>query len=382
MAACVAALTIGAGAGLPDSLIGKVPGAFLVLTGCAAAVLMPRLILPLVISGPFIAGLIGTSLVIPALLLMTLAASASAWPRASAGQRRAASAIAVLTVWTVFAGVVLQTRGVDTVQVAIAIVYAASVGALIALGVDTRGRVVMATLAGWGLVVAHGILSTPTLVVDRTQTVWGENANGAGFVVIVGIVATASLSIGRSRLVLALALPAIAYMTVAAITTGSRGSLIAGIAAALAYGLRGPLLRGGFRATFGALAGACGALIVAGPAMSWLIANSGRDAAGSADNLDSRRLALTEALRTAADHPLVGVGLGNLASVSSVNLRSHNVLAGMAAESGLLVVALFLGLILMALRRLRSTPESFPLLVCVLVASVAIEWWGAGRTGI
>lgn len=376
------AVAVGAGIAQPGTLLGWMPG-MLILSVCAfSAVASPRVVLPVVLSGPYLQEKVTSSLLTPALIVVALIGCANGWASASRQQRRGAMLVGALGAWTLMAGLVFNVRGESTIQVAIAIAYACSVAAFLALGLDPGGRVAMATMAAWGVVVATSIYRNPAISTERTTAVWSENANGAAFIVVVGAVAALSLAEGRRRWLLVLA-PLAIYMLFAVISTGSRGALVAAIGSLAFRAVRRTIVAGGTRSTAATLLGVGVVLAAAGPAMAWLIEQSGRDANGSQGNVVSRRDALVAALRTAWRNPLDGVGLGNLSSQGDgLGLQAHNVVAGMSAETGLLAGAIFLVLICVAFVRTRQAPASLPLLVCVLIGGVAVEWWGSSRTGV
>lgn len=254
-------------------------------------------------------------------------------------------------------------------------------------GLDARG---LARVVGpAGLVVSWVALSTPELLVDRTTSVAGQNANGVGMVASVCLVVVLmGLASDRGPWRI-LHLCVAVTCCVGVFVSGSRGAYLNLAVAALVLGSGRLLTRRSLAGWAGitffiALAWWLGARVV-----QWAGTFTGRFRAAEAatESLESRRLAAMYSLEQGLLHPFGGVGLANLADYASLHdgdasVRSHVVYLGIWGEVGV-VAAIFFGLLCWyAFVRSRAIGrrELAPV-AAALVAGISVNWWPSSGTG-
>lgn len=240
-----------------------------------------------------------------------------------------------------------------------------------------------------GVVLSWVAYLTPELLVDRTTSTAGQNANGVGMVAAICLVfAVVGLLRDSPRWRILHAASAI-VCGAGVVVSQSRGAYLDLAVAALVL-VSGRLLTrrsiaGWARvALFVVLATWIGARVV-----SWAGTFTGRfaEAQAESESLQSRMDAAVYSLHEGLIHPLSGVGLTNLASYSSLHdgdalVRSHVVYLGIWGEVGAIAALLF-GILcwraVLASRRAGRQPLA--VVVVVLAAGVSVNWWPLSGSG-
>lgn len=309
------------------------------------------------------------------------------WSEASRRAKVAGFIIVAFGAVTVSLGVLFAQVHQERTQLAISVLYATGIGFAAAIS-NMRPGLVLALLSTLGAWAALSAGNTPALQTDRTVAVLGENANGIGMIAALGFVAALMGSIYIRGMQRWLYLVGVVTCLWGVYVSASRGAILICFAGVTVFligrWLRGPLVK----SVFVSIVAGVALVFLAQQLIGWFANITGRTALGADANFTDRSATLSYAVQQGLDHPVFGVGLGQLAAFSEgdsnshLGQRAHNVYAGVFAELG--VPALILMLILCGLavyQARRYSTGALALVFSVLVAGISLEWWGAGRTG-
>lgn len=244
-------------------------------------------------------------------------------------------------------------------------------------------------LAPAGCVVSWTALVTPEILVDRSTSVAGTNANGVGMVAsICLVIAVVGVIVDQGAWRLAHLVAAMSCL-LGMLVSQSRGAYLNLAIAGLVLLASRLLIRR-------SLTGWMGVGLVAGAAVwlgdlvvRWAGTWTGRFAGAQmeSESLDARWTAAVYSFEQGILHPLGGVGIANLAAYSSEHrgdslVRSHIVYLGVWGEVGI-PAALLLGLICWRALAFGRQAGRAPLAVisAVLVAGMSVNWWPSIGTG-
>jgi len=333
----------------------------------------------------------GSSLIPLGTLLLLTVAAVQAWPSARPQSRRAAGLISGLGSATLLIGLGLSTRSSaedGAGGIGLAVLFATLVGVTAALASPPLSATLV-VIGGLGAAISIAAIASPALRLDRNTVIVGENANGVGFTAALAVIACLVALRHGNRLLKLAAAPTIVLACTGVFVTGSRGALVT-LAVGASVSFAQPLLAGPPARAIVVGTLLAGLMVVSsGPVTSRFAALVGRDASGSQVNVTARESSLAYAVSAGLEHPVTGVGLGELAAVSRddpasrLDLRAHNVYAGLFAEAGLLPLGLMLLICGLAIARTRRHASSnlLPIVSGVIVGGFSLEWWGSGRTG-
>jgi hypothetical protein len=383
----VLSAVVGRTVAAPTGMIGLGGSGVLLATICILVTTKPVLGVWLAIVSP------AMELVVPSLrwqfagVVFLVVAAMVTIKDATTPSRRAAGLWLAITLWITVDAVFFCAQSTLTYQLILGGIYCGLVGIAASLTAFSMAHVQLA-LIGWGATASWVAITSPGLIQDRSEVLLGENANGLGLMAALGIVGTLGC-VRRYRLGLLWGLPTLVLCMSGVTASGSRGALLAAVGSALVACLF-PALRGSWRRSSLVLVAAATAMIFAvRPLVEWFTTYSGRSAASYA-NVGSRQDALGFAITTGFDHPLTGVGIGNLAgfslsdSTDRLGLRAHNQLAGLFAETGAIGLLLLVTLFVIAFRGAYRSDRAGGLIAVsgVLCASMSLEWWATARLGV
>lgn len=386
------------GAGLARPLFGLPTTITLIIcASVAAAWAHPRAATALAVAIPLISEIVSSSSEVggfSSLLtwgvgyLILSVAIVRMWSAASRRAKGAGFIVVAFGAVTLSLGVLFAQVHQERTQLAISVLYATGIGFAAAIS-NMRPGLVFALLSTLGAWAALSAGNTPALQTDRTVAVLGENANGIGMIAALGFVAALMGSIYIRGMQKWLYLIGIVTCLWGVYVSASRGAIVicfAGVTVLLiGRWLRGPSVK----SIFVSLVASVAVVFLAQQLVNWFADITGRTALGADANFTARGETLSYAIQQGLDHPVFGVGLGQLAAFSEgdsnshLGQRAHNVYAGVFAELG--VPALILMLILCGLavyHARRYSTGALALVFSVLVAGISLEWWGAGRTGV
>lgn len=240
----------------------------------------------------------------------------------------------------------------------------------------------------WGTLVSVWLTAHQVVVSGRTGALYvGENANALGMFAALGLVGSIGLIVGgRNRTVHILtAVPIGALCASGMVSSASRGALLVA-AAGVVVQFAAPALRHSRMRALGAVALlGVGTYWIAMPVLTWFLAKAGRKI-DATTNFDAREQILRRSFQMGIDHPLWGVGFGNLQVNdlgTSGSVSSHNAYVGLFAAAGILPI-IFLGILVftaLSKARVSSEHDLLPLLVAALVIGFTLDWIPTAKLG-
>lgn len=257
-------------------------------------------------------------------------------------------------------------------------------------GVAVMARAVHAVLraiAALGVVATFAaIRATGTGISRSVVTVFDQNINGVGHACGYGLVAAVILLWSARRISVRLVWICASGVSGSGIlVTGSRGALLVAVIGLASLAAHRMIVAFPIRAFLTAALGGGLFVVFSAPLQALFLRLSGRIRSSTGENLSDRRSALWYAIDQGMSHPFRGIGMGQVAQVSRMDLDSglglnaHNAFASVFAESGVFALAGLLLICGFALVRARAHAPSLlmPLVFAVMASGVSITWWGA-----
>jgi O-antigen ligase len=204
-------------------------------------------------------------------------------------------------------------------------------------------------------VAAAGIAGAGQLLDSGRLSGLGNNPNGLGLILAVGLVAMATLVTGREG---PLALCGCAFIAWQMIATQSQGAFLAAAAGVAAIFFAGWTWKR--RIQVGALLVLATVALFPEGASIYHHALTNRTAEDLTLSKRVRTLYLKAGLRYTVEHPVIGIGFGRFPAETDADpaigypSSAHNLYIGIAAETGLVGLGLF---VIMFLRAARSLPR-------------------------